>query len=170
MTDSSRTCIGPIPDFRAQVPFEVRSANTLIRIESRLPGLLGSLGSLGMQVDYRRCEVVTTSSRGMPASIRKKLSDAPTPPEAQRLYPDALELYVDTPFAWATPQTGATIESHTFEWAVRAQFILSTQSQTLYFPAPAVKDPIRFGPEYAQADFTTTHRPFWADEYTHKAQ
>ncbi|MFS2196884.1 hypothetical protein ACCD02_32730, partial [Pseudomonas sp. Pseusp88] len=81
---------------------------------------------------------MTTSSRGMPASIRKKLSDAP---EAQRLYPDALELYVDTPFAWATPQTGATIESHTFEWAVRAQFILSTQSQTLYFPAPAVKDP-----------------------------
>ncbi|MFS2162064.1 hypothetical protein ACCD10_32740, partial [Pseudomonas sp. Pseusp122] len=74
------------------------------------------------------------------------------------------------PVRVAAPQTGATIESHTFEWAVRAQFILSTQSQTLHFPAPAVKDPIRFGPEYAQADFTTTHRPFWADEHTHKAQ
>lgn len=59
---------------------------------------------------------------------------------------------------------------HGFLWAVRAQFVLKNQSESRYFPAPGVKDPTRYGPAYAKADFNKTNQPFWADEQTHKVQ
>jgi len=54
-------------DAREEVPYSVRSANTLIRIESRLPGLLGSLGGVDIEADCRLCEVITHYSiKGSP--------------------------------------------------------------------------------------------------------
>ena len=151
-------------DANSRIPFEVRSANTVIRIESRLPGLLGSLGSIGIQADCRLREVVINYFRGSPLSTHKTVSKFPATFKAQRIYADALELYLDTPKSVTTPTryTG-------FEWAVRAQFILVRQSEKRYFPTPSVKDPTRYGPEYGTPDFNNTNRPFWADEQTNKA-
>ena len=149
-----------------QVPLYVRSSNTLIRIESRLPGLLGGLGQMGIQADCRLREVVMDTFQGTPVPVRNTVADSPSTPNAQRLYNDALELYVQT------PQGGQlTLSTYRYyEWAVRAQFILKTPSATRYFPAPGVKDPTEFGPEYSRPDFGETNRPFWADEQKYKAQ
>lgn len=151
-------------DIHSENPFEVRSANTLIRIESRLPGLIGSIGSIGIQAECRMREVVTTNFRGSPLSTQKSVSGSHPIYKAQRIYMDALELYVDTPKMIITPK-----KSTGFEWAVRAQFVLTSKSETRYFPAPGVKDPTRFNAAYAKADFNKTNRPFWADEQTNKA-
>ncbi|WDG81644.1 hypothetical protein PUP68_31505 [Pseudomonas chlororaphis] len=152
-------------DPNGKYPFPVRTANTVIRIESRLPGLLGSIGSLGIQADCRLCEVVTTYFRGMPLPGEKKVPNTSSDFQAQRLHPDALELYVNTPTMVVRGTSG-----HGFLWAVRAQFVLKNQSESRYFPAPGVKDPTRYGPAYAKADFNKTNQPFWADEQTHKVQ
>ncbi|WP_409285424.1 hypothetical protein [Pseudomonas protegens] len=154
-------------DTRVEVPHSVRSADTLIHIESRLPGLLGRLGSVDIQADYRLCETVTYYSiKGLPYR-----TDIQTPimcsiPKSQRLFNDSLELYFSTPPANIDP---SSFKTRSWYWAVRAHFVLQSSGGVRYFPAPEVKDPTAYGPAYAKADFNKTERPFWADEQTHKA-
>lgn len=88
----------------------------------------------------------------------------PAPFKAQRIYADTLELYLNTPKSRSMPNRYSG-----FEWAVRAQFTLKSETQIRHFPTPSVKDSTRYGPEFAKADFNKTNRPFWADEQTHKA-
>lgn len=149
-------------DEHAESPYEVRTANTVVRIESRLPGLLGGVHSIGIEAECRMREIQTTYFRGVPSSIQTILSRTPPTYKAQRFYTDALELYVDTPKSINQIKAGTL-----FEWAVRAQLTLKTSSGNYYFPAPSVKDPTRFGTEYFKADFNKIDRPFWADEKTH---
>lgn len=147
-------------DMYALLPFEVRNADTLIRIESILPGLLGAVGHLRTQADCRLRQMETYRSKGMPLTTHNKVTRDPAPVKAQRLYADALELFVDTPL----------MADGSVEWAVRAQLVFETRSETHYFPAPAIKDPTRFTTKYAEADFYEINRPFWADEKTHKGR
>ncbi|MBP5127101.1 hypothetical protein HUS96_34140 [Pseudomonas protegens] len=154
-------------DAREEVPYSVRSSNILIRIGSRLPGLLGSLGSVDIEADCRLCETVTHYSiKGSPYRTDIQAPTQCSILQVQRLFSDSLELYFSTP--------PANIDSSSFKtrswyWAVRAQFIFQSSSGVRYFPAPEVKDPTAYGPAYAKADFNKTERPFWADEKTHKA-
>ncbi|MCE4055149.1 hypothetical protein [Pseudomonas sp. Au-Pse12] len=153
-------------DAREEVPHSVRSADTLIRIESRLPGLLGSLGSVDIEADCRLCETVTYYSiKGSPYR-----TDIQTPimcsiPKAQRLFNDSLELYFSTPPANTDP---SPFKTRNWYWAVRAQLILKGSGESRHFPAPGVKDPTLYGPAHAKANFNKTELPFWADEKAHK--
>lgn len=149
-------------DLNAEVPYEVRSADTLIRFESFLPGLIANWGSVNITADCRLAELTTyTSLKGTPVRTIAKVPGASTEARAQRLYSNALELYFSTP-----PSPPATLgySSRSFGWAVRAQFILQGGSETRYFPAPAIKDPTRYGPAYAKANFNKSNQPFWADK------
>ncbi|BAQ83656.1 toxin VasX [Pseudomonas sp. St29] len=153
-------------DVREEVPYSVRSANTLIRIESRLPGLLGRLGSIDIEADCRLCETVTHYSiKGSPYRTDIQAPTLCSIPKAQRLFNDSLELYFSTPPANIDP---SSFKTRSWYWAVRAQFVLQSSGGVRYFPAPEVKDPTVYGPIYAKADFNKTERPFWADEQTHK--
>ncbi|WP_148659680.1 hypothetical protein [Pseudomonas sp. St29] len=154
-------------DSRAEVPHSVGSADTLIRIENRLPGLLGSLGSVDIEADCRLCEKVTYYSiKGSPYSTDIQTPTMCSIPKAQRLYSDSLELYFSTPPANIDP---STFKTRNWYWAVRAQFVLQGRGGVRYFPAPEVKDPTTYGPAYAKANFNKIELPFWADEQTHKA-
>ncbi|WP_275926984.1 hypothetical protein [Pseudomonas sp. 3MA1] len=151
-------------DSRAEVPHSVRSADTLIRIESRLPGLLGSMGTLDIQAECRPYQRVTKMTiQGSPHSYDKEPVMGSSP-KAQRLYNDALELYFSTP-----PNTVTShYETRKWQWAVRAQIVLNGSGETHYFPAPKVKDSTLYEPTYAKPDFNKINRSFWADEQTHK--
>ncbi|MDF2395441.1 hypothetical protein GWQ44_07815 [Pseudomonas sp. 3MA1] len=154
-------------DGREEVPYSVRSANTLIRIESRLPGLLGSMGSVDIEADCRLCETITRYSiKGSPYRTDIQAPTMCSIPKAQRLFSDSLELYFSTPPANRGP---SSFKTSGWYWAVRAQFVLQSRGGVRYFPAPEVKDPTAYGPAYAKADFNKTQHPFWADEQTHKA-
>ncbi|MBP5120716.1 hypothetical protein HUS85_33445, partial [Pseudomonas protegens] len=154
-------------DVREEVPYSVRGANTLIRIESRLPGLLGSLGSVDIKADCRLCEVITHYSiKGSPYRTDIQAPTQCSILQVQRLFSDSLELYFSTPPANIDP---SSFKTRSWYWAVRAQFVLQSSGGVRYFPAPEVKDPTAYGPAYAKADFNKTERPFWADEKTHKA-
>ncbi|PUA44855.1 hypothetical protein C5U62_15870 [Pseudomonas protegens] len=153
-------------DGREEVPYSVRTANTLIRIESRLPGLLGSLGSVDIEADCRLCEAITRYSiKGAPYRTDIQAPTMCSIPKAQRLFSDSLELYFSTPPANRSP---SSFKTSGWYWAVRAQFVLQTRGGLRYFPAPEVKDPAAYGAAYAKADFNRIKRPFWADEQTHK--
>jgi hypothetical protein len=152
-------------DNQNPTPYDVRTSNTVVRIESRLPGLLGSVGSIGIQAECRMRKKEISYARFMPMTTQTSILNEIPPIKAQRPFPDFLELYLDTP-----ESTGSAIKKAVgYDLAVRAQFVLKTASETRYFPAPGVKDPTRYGPEYAKADFVKTNRPFWADEQTNKA-
>ncbi|WP_345891438.1 toxin VasX [Pseudomonas protegens] len=153
-------------DSRAEVPHSVRSADTLIRIKSRLPGLLVSLGSVDIEADCRLCEVITHYSiKGSPYRTDIQAPTMCSIPKAQRLYNDSLELYFSTPPANRSP---SPFEIRNWHWAVRAQLVLKNGAETRCFPAPKVKDSILYGSIYAKADFNQVNRSFWADEQTHK--
>ncbi|WP_423204987.1 hypothetical protein PGC34_05450 [Pseudomonas kribbensis] len=152
-------------DNQNPTPYDVRTSNTVVRIESRLPGLLGSVGSIGIQAECRMRKKEISYARFMPMTTQTSILNEIPPIKAQRPFPDFLELYLDTP-----ESKGSAIKKAVgYDLAVRAQFVLKTASETRYFPAPGVKDPTRYGPEYAKADFVKTKRPFWADEQTNKA-
>jgi hypothetical protein len=152
-------------DNQNPTPYDVRTSNTVIRIESRLPGLLGSVGSIGIQAECRMRKNEISYFRFMPVTTQTSILNEIPPIKAQRPFPDFLELYLDTP-----ESTGSALKNAVgYDLAVRAQFVLKTPSETRYFPAPGIKDATRYGPKYAKADFVKTNRPFWADEQTNKA-
>lgn len=154
-------------DAREEVPHSVRSADTLIRIESRLPGLLGSLGGVDIEADCRLCETVTYYSiKGSPYRTDIQAPTMCSIPKAQRLYNDSLELYFSTP---PVNRVLSTFTTRNWYWAVRAQFVLKGSGETRYFPSPEVKDSTLYRPAYTKANFNKIKLPFWADEQTHKA-
>ncbi|WP_139110563.1 hypothetical protein [Pseudomonas syringae] len=155
-------------DFRATVPFPVRSANTRIRIESNLSGLLNGSGELGTQafLNLKSFEVFFDQY-----SDRSKTSSSQiaVTPVAYRLLPGALELFVKTPFSYkAEPAQNLPEVYHV--WRVRAQLSLNDGQRTWVFPAPPPKDPTPFGSTYARPDFEVTKRLFWADETENRAK
>nr|WP_117140342.1 toxin VasX [Pseudomonas amygdali] len=153
-------------DTHAKIPHAIRSADTVIRLESRLPGVIGSLHSVSIQADCRHCRILERiNNQGVPYRATVEVTDKATRPNAQRLYPNAIELFFTTP----TTQISSTGNSrHYYKWAVRAQFVLTHGRENLYFPSPPVKDPTKYSSKWAVPNFEVINRPFWADETTHK--
>ncbi|MCQ2994125.1 hypothetical protein NLO95_08350 [Pseudomonas syringae] len=155
-------------DFRDSVPFEVRSANTRIRIESNLSGLMSGLGQPGIAA-FCALERVESFYDGYGGHTVQNSSYSVTQPTCHRLWPDALEIFVSTPNSYpAEPQANLPALYHV--WRVRAQFSVNDGPHTWVFPAPPPKDPTPFGPPYTQPDFENTARLFWADETEHRAK
>ena len=92
---------------------------------------------------------------------------SPIQPLAQRLYPDALELFYEVPVSQSMPRTPPH-RWQTYTLAVRAQVILQGVDRTWAFPAPPPTDVLRYNPDrHDKPEFSKTNRPFWADEQTH---
>ncbi|MEE4811386.1 hypothetical protein V2K35_19665 [Pseudomonas alliivorans] len=152
-------------NFRAEIPQAVRSANTVVRIESRLPGLIGSFGSMSINAE---CRLRRTHGRFDNQGMHWKtheLAEQSELPKAQRLSPEKLELFLFTPEN--INATAWTSTTRHFSWAVRAQFVLTRGEEKRYLPAPAMKDSIEFDPSRTKPDFEKTNQPFWADEVSH---
>ncbi len=174
-----RITIQPNPSFEVTakldvnevIPFNVRQANTLIRLESALPGLLANLGNVAIRAECRLRPVHTVNAKGEPAYTQTlpATREPAQAPLAQRLFPDALELYFQTPATHVVQPLAKSEQFLNQRWAVRAQFILQGGGQTRIFPTPGIKAATNYGPEYAKADFRSTGRPFWADEQTNQA-
>jgi len=92
---------------------------------------------------------------------------SPIQPLAQRLYPDALELFYEVPVSQGMPRTPPH-RWQTYALAVRAQVILQGEEGAWVFPAPPPTDALRYDPErHGEPDFSETNQSFWADEQTH---
>ncbi|MCR8717076.1 hypothetical protein NVV30_00010 [Pseudomonas syringae] len=152
---------------RADIPHAIRSADTIIRLQSRLPGLIGRLDSLSIQAECRQCRITEiTNNQGVPYRAESEIGERPETPKAQRLHPDALELFFTTKISQIS-STGS--RRYYYKWAIRAQFILTRGRQEHYFPAPGVKDSTQYSQNWATTDFEKINQPFWADEVTHGA-
>lgn len=150
-------------NFRAEIPQSIRSADTIIRIESRLPGLIGSLDGLSINADCRLVRINgNLDKQGMYYKTAAEVSKLAEPPKGQRISTGSLELFFSTPERVGTNNWSR--HSHHFQWAIRAQFILTRGEEVRYFPAPAIKDKTRYSSAHAKPDFTKTNQPFWADE------
>ena len=146
--------------------YAMRRSNTQVRIESNLPGLAATLGSANINaVSQLRSSSHSLSPRDMTQSSSHSLS--PIQPLAQRLYPDALELFYEVPVSQSMPRTPPH-RWQTYSLAVRAQIILQGEDRTWVFPAPPPTDVLRYDPKrHDKPDFSKTNQPFWADEQTH---
>lgn len=144
----------------------MRRANSRVRIESNLPGLAATLGSANIQaVSQLRSSSHRLSPRDMTQSSSHSLS--PIRPLAQRLFPDALELFYEVPLSQSMPRTPPH-RWQTYALTVRAKIILQGEDRTWAFPAPAPADVLRYDPDqHDEPDFSKTKQPFWADEQTH---
>ncbi|POD75893.1 hypothetical protein BKM17_12885 [Pseudomonas syringae group genomosp. 3] len=152
---------------RAEIPHAIRSADTIIRLQSRLPGLIGRLDSLSIQAECRQCRITEiTNNQGVPYRAESEIGERPETPKAQRLHPDALELFFTTKISQIS-STGS--RRYYYKWAIRAQFILTRGREEHYFPAPGVKDSTQYSQNWATPDFEKINQPFWADEVTHGA-
>ncbi|MCO5368280.1 hypothetical protein [Pseudomonas alliivorans] len=156
-------------NFFTETPHAIRSADTIIRIQSYLPGLISRLESLDINTECRLGSVITRSSReGIPYQTEIQAAEKKELPKAQRLHPDGLELFFRTPTN-PTISIGDTKTSH-LTWVVRAQFVMSRGDEKRVFPAPSPSDPIQYNLTYAKPDFSKVNQPFWADEETFKAR
>lgn len=154
-------------NFRAEIPQPIRSANTVIRIESRLPGLIGSLDGLSINAECRLVRINgNLDKQGMYYKTGTEVSDLAELPKGQRISTKSLELYFSTPET--VDADNWSRHTHNFRWAVRAQFILTRGNEIRYFPAPALKDPTQYSSAQAKPDFTKINQPFWADEVVHE--
>jgi hypothetical protein len=144
----------------------MRRANSRVRIESNLPGLAATLGSANIQaVSQLRSSSHRLSPRDMTQSSSHSLS--PIQPLAQRLFPDALELFYEVPLSQRMPRTPPH-RWQTYTLAVRAQVLLQGEDRTWVFPAPPPADVLRYDPErHGEPVFSQTKQPFWANEQTH---
>ncbi|MEE5166118.1 hypothetical protein V2J73_22920 [Pseudomonas alliivorans] len=150
-------------NFGAEIPQSIRSADTIIRIESRLPGLIGSLDGLSLNAECRLVRINgNLDKQGMHYKTGTEISNLAELPKGQRISTESLELFFSTP-----ERVGASNWSrhtHHFQWAIRAQFILTRGEEVRYFPAPTMKDTTRYSSAHAKPNFTKTNQPFWADE------
>jgi hypothetical protein len=155
-------------DFRDTVPFAIRSANTRIRIESNLSGFFGDPGALDTQalLNLKTFEVFFDTGSERTRTTSSQIDVAPV---VHRLWPDALELFVKTPYSYkAEPMANLPEVYHA--WRVRAQLSLNDGQRTWVFPAPPPKDPTPFSSVYAKPDFESQGGLFWADETEYRAK
>jgi len=144
----------------------MRRANSCVRIESNLPGLAATLGSANIQaVSQLRSSSHRLSQKDMITSSSHSLS--PIQPLAQRLFPDALELFYEVPGSQSMPSTPPH-RWQTYALSVRAQVLLQGEDRIWVFPAPPPADVLRYDPErHGEPVFSQTKQPFWANEQTH---
>jgi hypothetical protein len=130
------------------VPYAVRKANTVIRIETHLPGLLGSQEGASIRAECRLHSTETVYQRGNPPMTEPVLAtDLPktirtVTPAAQIAWPGSLLLYVNTPASrpWNGKYSDTSLHH---EWYLRVQARVELPEDTWVFPAPAPKVPLR---------------------------
>lgn len=130
------------------VPYAVRKANTVIRIETHLPGLLGSQEGASIRAECRLHSTETVYQRGNPPMTEPVLAtDLPktirtVTPAAQIAWPGSLLLYVSTPVSrpWNGKYSDTSLHH---EWYLRVQARVELPEDTWVFPAPAPKIPLR---------------------------
>lgn len=141
-------------DIHTKTPFQVISSNTSIRIESNLPGLVSSLGTLNINAHCRlnTFEVKGGRIKSETVTFKKLINSQLISPKAQRLLPQGLELFFETPpnygFDLATRSSGISQQ-----WQVRAQCVLKHKNQLWYFPAPPPKDGTPFDAPHQRPNF-----------------
>ena len=151
-------------------PFYVRKSETIIRIESNVPGLMNDFGVSGIhaEVVQEKLWVLYDIWTGVNSEVKAlRRVDAP---EAYRMKSDAMELFVKT---CHRPEVNhprnSSVAAFRSRYRVRAQITINDGSTLWVFPAPPPKDATTFGPTYAKANFLAVDQLFWADETTHKA-
>lgn len=158
-------------DVHAKTPFQVISSNTCISIESNLPGLISNLGTLNINAHCRlnTFEVKGGRIKSESVTFKKLISSQLISPKAQRLLPQGLELFFETPpshaFDLATRSSGITQL-----WQVRAQCVLAQKNQHWHFPAPPPKDGTPFDAPHKKPNFESAGELYWADELTNKSR
>jgi hypothetical protein len=149
-------------NYHDTVPSLIRASNTRIRIESNLAGLIRDLHKLDTQTFLKLTTIKTFFQTGSERT-RTESFKIDVSPLAHRLWPDALELFVHTPFSYnAEPAENLPAIYHL--WQVRAQIKVSTSDQAWAFPAPPPKDSTRYNSTHGKPDFESNGKPFWADE------
>lgn len=149
-----------------------RRANTIIRVETNVPGLAAQLGSLSANIHCRLIRTETAVRVGnwaaAPARFNRTLRDQ-SKPLLRHILPNAVELYMWTP---ANVPRRAHYQDYSAEhrWEVRAQLILEDKqrNRSWVFPAPEPRV-VHIPPNYEQPNFKITGRPLWADQLTHAA-
>ncbi|SDS45800.1 toxin VasX [Pseudomonas prosekii] len=158
-------------DIHAKTPFQVISSNTSIRIESNLPGLVTNFGTLSINA---HCRLNTFELKGWrlkseTVPFKKLVNTQLVSPRAQKLIPQGLELFFETPpdhaFDLVTGSPGITRQ-----WQVKAQCVLEQKNQRWHFPAPPPKDGTRFDRAHKKPNFESIGELYWADESTNKSR
>ncbi|MBC3955156.1 hypothetical protein [Pseudomonas triticifolii] len=153
-------------NFRANTPQPIRSADKIIRIESRLPGLIGGLSSTNIKAECRLARIYgNIDKQGMYYQTSTEVDDYAQIPKGQRITSNSLELFFSTPEK--TNTTNWPRKTYNLKWVIRAQIILTRGKELLYFPAPSIKDSTQYNPERAKPDFSKINQSFWADEITY---
>ncbi|MFJ7797939.1 toxin VasX [Pseudomonas sp. NPDC096950] len=158
-------------DTHGKTPFQVISSNTSVRIESNLPGLVTSLGTLNINAHCRlnTFEVKGGRIKSETVQFKKLINSQLISPKAQRLLPQGLELLFETPpnyaFDLATRSSGISQQ-----WQVRAQCVLKHKNQLWHFPAPPPKDGTPFDTPHNKPNFESLGELYWADEFTNKSR
>jgi hypothetical protein len=151
-------------------PFDVRQSETLIRIESNVPGLMNDLGVSGIHV-----KVVQEKNWALYdiwSGVNSELKELKPvlAPNAYRKKANTMEMFFK---ACTRPEVERArhlgVQAFRYRYLVRAQVTINEGDTQWVFPAPPPKDPITFGPAYANANFQALDQLFWADETTHKA-
>ncbi|WP_193074210.1 toxin VasX [Pseudomonas sp. FME51] len=139
------------------VPYVVKSANTVICIDTHLPGLLGSKegGSVRAECFLHRIEIPHIRGYAPRRDIQT------IEPSAQITWPGSLQLFVTTP-ATRTPNGEYTGTSVSYEWHVRFQARLELPDDTWIFPAPSPKAPQRNAASQAFSAQPAIHYPVTA--------
>jgi hypothetical protein len=149
----------------------VRESETLIRIESNVPGLMKDFGVSGIyaEVMQEKTSVFYDVWR-VGANLEKKALMGVETPEAYRIKTDAMELFVKAGIRTGVQQPPDTkLLALRTRYLVRAQITITDGNALWVFPAPPPKDSTTFGPAYAKANFLEVDQLFWADETAHKA-
>ncbi|WP_213937580.1 toxin VasX [Pseudomonas sp. dw_612] len=158
-------------DIHAKTPFQVISSNTCVRIESNLPGLISKLGTFSINA---HCRLNTFELKGgriksETVPFKKLINTRLVSPKAQRLIPQGLELFFETPpnyaFDLVTGSSGIAQQ-----WQVKAQCVLEQKNQRWHFPAPPLKDGTPFDESHKKPNFDSVGELYWADELTNKSR
>ncbi|TWD49389.1 toxin VasX [Pseudomonas sp. SJZ131] len=158
-------------DIHGKTPFQMISSNTCIRIESNLPGLVAHLGAININA---RCRLNTFELRAgriksETVPFKKLIKSQLVSPKAQRLLPQGLDLFFETPPSYAFDSvTGSSGIAQ--QWQVRAQCVLEQNNRCWHFPAPPPKDGTPFDVTYNKPDFGSEGSLYWADEVTNKSR
>ncbi|KKM05297.1 hypothetical protein LCGC14_1755510, partial [marine sediment metagenome] len=91
-------------------------------------------------------------------------------PRAQRLYPDALELFYSVPDSQSMPRQ-PPFAWRTYDLAVRAQVRLQGDGRMWVFPAPSPVDRLVYNEaEHGTPKFKNRRQNFWASERSHEVE
>ena len=139
-------------DAHAEIPYSVSSADTMVRIESSLPGLVNELGSFNFKTESRlrtTTSIPIRTGNRLVSQVGRRIS-----PVAQRVWPNAIDLYFKTPADQRPDLTSL---------AIKAQLrLIDSHGKPWYFPVPSIRTSLLEVEANNQPDFDNDDQPFWA--------